>query len=374
MRNKLLFALAMVGLAAGLVAAYLMGEQHRPAPPLFAPAANPFSAGLYANGIIESRQDAGQNTSLYPEVGATVRAVRVREGAQVKAGDVVLELDDSVQSATTEQLRLQAEAAGSTLAMLKAQPRPEQLEVFRAQLDLARANLRTLDAQYRKLARAYAADAGAVSREALDTAANQARAARANVDVAQRQYALTRAGAWRYDIEAQERQFRALTHAYESARALLGKYALTAPMDGTVLAINAGPGAYVSPQGVYSPYTGAQAPAATMTARQDELAVRCYIDEVLIHRLPAGKTMRAQMSVRGTDLRVPLAFDHVQPFVIPKLQLSDQRQERVDLRVLPVVFRFRPPAGARLYPGQLVDVYIATAAPAGAPGPGKGTR
>ncbi len=367
MRNKLLFALAAIGLVAGLIAAYLMGERHQPAPPLFAPAANPFAAGLYANGIIESRQDAGQNTSLYPEVGATVRAVRVQEGAQVKAGDVVLELDDSVPRATAEQLRLQAEAAGSTLAMLKAQPRREQLQVARAQLDLARANARTLDQQYRKLARAYAADAGAVSREILDTAANQFKAAEASVEVAQRQYELTRAGAWIYDIQAQERQFRSLTHAYESARALLGKYTLRAPMDGTVMAINAGPGAYVSPQGVYSPYTGAQAPVAAMTARQDELAVRCYIDEVLIHRLPAGKTMRAQMSVRGTDLRVPLAFDHVQPFVIPKLQLSDQRQERVDLRVLPVVFRFKPPTGARLYPGQLVDVYIAQDPPPAPP-------
>lgn len=359
MRNRFLFALAVIGLIAGLIAAYIMGEQHRPAPPLFAPAANPFAAGIYANGIIESRQDAGQNTSLYPEVGATVRTVRVKEGAQVKAGDVVLELDDSVQRATTEQLRLQADAAGSTLAMLKAQPRPEQLQVARAELDLARASLRTLDQQYRKLARTYAADPGTVSRETLDTAANQFRTARANVEVTQRQYDLTRAGAWRYDIQTQERQFRALTHAHDSARALLGKYALRAPMDGIVLAVNAGPGAYVSPQGVYSPYSGAQSPVVTMTARQDELAVRCYIDEILIHRLPTGGRMLARMSVRGTALRVPLTFDHVQPFVIPKLQLSDQRQERVDLRVLPVVFHFRPPPGARLFPGQLVDVYIA---------------
>jgi len=32
--------------------------------------------------------------------------------------------------------------------------------------------------------------------------------------------------------------------------------------------------------------------------------------------------------------------------------------EKVDLRVLPVIFRFSPPTGTDVYPGQLVDVYI----------------
>jgi HlyD family secretion protein len=48
----------------------------------------------------------------------------------------------------------------------------------------------------------------------------------------------------------------------------------------------------------------------------------------------------------------------VQPYVSPKIQLSNGRRERVDLRVLPVIFRFVPQAGARIYRGQLVDVYI----------------
>jgi HlyD family secretion protein len=32
--------------------------------------------------------------------------------------------------------------------------------------------------------------------------------------------------------------------------------------------------------------------------------------------------------------------------------------ERVDVRVLPVIFRFDKPKGVNLYPGQLVDVFI----------------
>ena len=70
--------------------------------------------------------------------------------------------------------------------------------------------------------------------------------------------------------------------------------------------------------------------------------------------------MAATMFVRGTDVKVPLTFDHVQPYVSPKISLADQRQERVDVRVLPVIFRFAKPKNLRLFHGDLVDVYSNT--------------
>jgi HlyD family secretion protein len=53
-----------------------------------------------------------------------------------------------------------------------------------------------------------------------------------------------------------------------------------------------------------------------------------------------------------------LEFVRVQPYVSPKIELSDQRQERVDVRVLPVIFKIAKTSNANLYPGELVDVYI----------------
>jgi len=47
----------------------------------------------------------------------------------------------------------------------------------------------------------------------------------------------------------------------------------------------------------------------------------------------------------------------IQPYVSPKIELSNERQEQVDLRVLPVIFRFQK-NGAAVFPGQLVDVFI----------------
>ncbi|MGA7748936.1 MAG: efflux RND transporter periplasmic adaptor subunit, partial [Gallionella sp.] len=82
------------------------------------------------------------------------------------------------------------------------------------------------------------------------------------------------------------------------------------------------------------------------------------IDEILISRLPHLSQMHARMSIRGTNINIPLEYVREQPYVSPKIELSDQRTERVDVRVLPIIFRFAKPKDFTLYPGQLVDVYI----------------
>jgi HlyD family secretion protein len=87
--------------------------------------------------------------------------------------------------------------------------------------------------------------------------------------------------------------------------------------------------------------------------------VRCYVDEILINHLPDLRGTKATMFIRGTTVQAELRFMRVQPYVTPKIQLTDQRTERVDVRVLPVLFRVVPQAGMLLYPGQIVDVYIA---------------
>ncbi len=64
----------------------------------------------------------------------------VREGQPVATGTPLLSIDDSVQRASTEQLRLQSEASLALLKELEAQPRPETLAIARAQVELAEAN------------------------------------------------------------------------------------------------------------------------------------------------------------------------------------------------------------------------------------------
>ena len=158
--------------------------------------------------------------------------------------------------------------------------------------------------------------------------------------VVERQYELTKAGAWIYDVQNQERQYIALSKAYAASAALLAKYTIRAPADGAVLTVQTGVGSYVSPQGAYDSYTQGYDPLIVMAMPQSHLEVRAYVDEILIDRLPEPGKIKAEMFIRGTQTHVPLTFARIQPFVSPKIELSDGRQERVDVRVLPVIFRF----------------------------------
>lgn len=358
MKNKMVFIISFIGALSGIAAAILSGITEPTLPPAYNPAASPYASAIYAEGIVESAQTSGENSNMYPEVAGTVKEILVSEGQQVKAGQPRLLIDDSIQRATAEQQGSSAEAAAAFLGELKAEPRKENLDVADAQVAAAEATLKTAQDALQKVQAAFEIDPRSVSKDALDSALNAAAVAKANLIVAQKQNDLTKAGAWIYDIQNQERQQHALARAYAASRALLGKYTLRASRDGVVLAINTVVGNYVSPQGSYDTYTQGADPVLTLGSLPSSLHVRCYIDEILVPRLPLGSKMKAQMSIRGSDVKIPLEFVRVQPYVSPKIELSDQRQERVDVRVLPVIFKIEKRANVNLYPGELVDVYI----------------
>ena len=357
-RTKPLFVIAGCGVALGIAAAIYYNQKKPAEPPVFNPASNPYAQGIYANGIIESFQTNGENINMYPEIGGTVTKILVTEGQAVKAGAPLIQLDDSIQRATTDQIKSQAEAAAAVLAELKAQPRKETLDVSIAQVDAAQASFKNVSDQLNKVRRSYRFNPKSVSKNDLDNAINAVKVASRNLEVATKQYELTKAGAWIYDIQNQERQVVALTKQYEASNALLAKYSLKAPTDGVVLSITTAVGSYVSAQGVYETYTQAANPILVMGGSEEFLQVRTYVDEILVHRLPEPDQMNGKMFIRGTDLSLPLEFVRVQPYISPKIELSDQRQERVDVRVLPVIFKFQKPKDAKIYPGELVDVYL----------------
>ena len=358
MKGKLLVVLAVAGILAGLASAYFGGVRGQAPPPLFPPAQNPYTAGIYANGIIESYLSNGENINIFPEVAGTITKILVTDGAAVSKGTPLLLMDDSVQKAVVEQQKAQAEAALAMLEELKAQPRKEVLEVSKAQMEAAAASLKTSEDQLNKIRKSFELDLKSVSRDQLDNADNAVKVAKTNLETARKQYELTKAGAWIYDIQNQQHQYEALMKTYESGKALLAKYTIRAPVDGVVLAVNTSSGSFISTQGAYETYTQGYTPVIVMGNSEPYYQVRCYIDEILIPRIPPVSQMKARMFIRGTQTSIPLQFVRTQPYVTPKIELSNQRTERVDVRVLPVLFRFEPLKDAPVYPGQLVDVYL----------------
>jgi HlyD family secretion protein len=114
-----------------------------------------------------------------------------------------------------------------------------------------------------------------------------------------------------------------------------------------VLQVNVRPGEYVgTPPGQ----------ALVVLGHVGQLHVRVDIDEHDIHRWDRDGAAVAKL--RG-DPRIsyPLRFVRIEPYVIPKKSLTGDNTERVDTRVLQVIYAVDAPAG-KLFVGQQMDVFV----------------
>jgi hypothetical protein len=87
-----------------------------------------------------------------------------------------------------------------------------------------------------------------------------------------------------------------------------------------------------------------------------QLQVRADVDEVNAPLVaPQASGVASLKSMAGT--KIPLTFVRIEPYVVPKRSLTGENTERVDTRVLQIIYRFdRPPFP--VYAGQQVDVFI----------------
>ena len=90
----------------------------------------------------------------------------------------------------------------------------------------------------------------------------------------------------------------------------------------------------------------------------DTFQVRVDVDEQNAMSVRADQPATAFLK-GDSKTPYPLAFVRIEPFVIPKVSLTGASTERVDTRVLQVIYRLQKPANTPLYVGQQVDVFIA---------------
>jgi HlyD family secretion protein len=145
---------------------------------------------------------------------------------------------------------------------------------------------------------------------------------------------------------------RGCAHALAGARADLDKTVVRAPIDGMILKVNVRLGEYAQ--------AGVLANPLMTMGSADPLHIRADVDEADSWRIDAKSPAIARL--RGNPaISAPLNFIRFEPYVLPKRSLSGDNTERVDTRVLQVIYAFAPkdfPA----FVGQQVDIFIKAAA------------
>jgi len=158
---------------------------------------------------------------------------------------------------------------------------------------------------------------------------------------------LLRKGAWKPDLLVAEAQVKQAAAQVKQTVTELSRLEVTSPVAGRVLQKNVRPGEYVGiPPGQ----------ALMVVGDIRTLHVRMDVDENDISRF--NKNSPGKAITRGANKReVSLKFVRVEPYVVPKKTLTGAGTERVDTRVLHVIYAIET-RDPNLYVGQQVDVYL----------------
>ena len=341
-----------------------MSKAQQKAPPVsppVEPARSPYSKTVAGAGIVEPETE---NIAVGSHLAGVVKAVHVRVDDRVKAGTLLFELDD-------RQLTAEKEVRAATLANSKAQerkmlgmPRKEELPPLVAKVTEAKANLDDKQKLYDRAVRE--AEKGVGSEETYSTRKMAVEMAKAQLTKAEADLKLMEAGAWEFDLAVSAAAVKQAQSQLDQTETELARLRVAAPrvrqpgnpaptgsipeadlVEFKVLQVNVRPGEYVG--------TTAGQPLVVL-GTVGRLHVRVDIDENDIGRFRPG--MPGVASPRGNPgQKFPLRFVRVEPYVIPKKSLTGGNTERVDTRVLQVIYAIDVPDPA-LYVGQQLDVSL----------------
>ncbi len=336
----LIAALAFV-FAVGAVLA--MKPVRYPEPPPSPPPSAKFESSVGAVGLVEANTE---NIDVSCAVSGMVTQIFVKAGDRVRPGQKLFSLDDRDLEADLTVKRTALDNARAQLAKLKAEPRPEELPPLEAKVTEAQALVADAEVQVDLIE--SVTDSRAVRKEDVLRRRQNYEAAKARLAQAEKVLALTKAGAWGPDLEIARTQVAQAEAAFHQDEVNIERLTTRAPIDGNILQNKVRLGQYAQCGPLNEPLM--------ILGSVTPFHVRVDVDEHDAWRVQEGAA--AVGSPRGNgSLKVPLEFVRFEPYVIPKKSLTGDSTERVDTRVLQIIYRVKD-QDAPLYVGQQMDVYV----------------
>ena len=332
--------LPLLGLAGFIFAVMVVVQGTVPvkaAPAVAEPAKSPYAQFVAGAGLIEAQSE---NIAIGTPVSGVVMEVAVKVGSDVKKGDLLFRLDDRTLKAELALQESQLPVGRAQLVRLENMPAADSVPAAVARVADADVALKLAQEQLTRLEKS---DARSITGGELDNAKLAVAAAQARLNIARADEA-----AWRDDIKVAKAQIAQVQARVEATKVALALLEIRAPISGQILQVKVRAGEFAP--------TGALATPLITLGNVERLHVRVDIDENEAWRIAQGAKARA--NARGNaDLAVTLTFERIEPLIVPKRSLTGDSTERVDTRVLQVIFSFEK-GEKPLYVGQQMDVVI----------------
>jgi RND family efflux transporter MFP subunit len=307
MLKRISIFLAVAGILAVTLLVFRL-KKPQPAPtPLVEPSRAPYADSIGARGMVESENE---NVRIAPLLPGLIAEVYVKVGDRVTKGQPLFRQDTrdaeariANQKAQVGLLNAKVHEAEVTLA--------DRQDSFQRIEKLGRKDVVSEDERLRKYYAVQSAETALVTTKA--------------------------------DLELAKAQLA-------QAEVSLNLLTVTAPRDGDILRVDLRAGEYaaVPPTDLNNPWL--------LLGETRYLQLRADVDEDSASRVRTGAQAVAFIKGMRSD-PIPLRFVRIEPYVTTKKSLTGDSTERVDTRVLQVIYQFDQ-SKVPVYVGQQMDVFI----------------
>jgi len=307
MLKRLSILLALIGIGAVSMLVFKL-KKPQPAPqPLVEPSRAPYADSIGARGMVEA---VDENVRIAPLLPGLIAEVYVKVGDRVKKGDPLFRQDTRDAEARVANQRAQAgllEAKVNEAEIMLA----DRQDSFQRADKLRMKDVTSEDDRQRKFYAMRSAETALATTKA--------------------------------DLELAKAQL-------EQAQVNLELLTIRSPRNGEILKVDLRAGEYapVPPTDLNNP--------SLLLGETRFLQLRADVDEDSSSRVRAGAPAVAFIKGMKTD-PIPLRFVRIEPYVTTKKSLTGDSTERVDTRVLQVIYQFDQ-SKVPVYVGQQMDVFI----------------
>ena len=336
--------ISLLGLGFAVYTVVKAREVAPSASPLNIPPSQPvgFKGTIAGVGLVEAKRE---NIPIGVNVPGVVVEVFVKIGDHVKTDSPLFRVDDRDLKAEFRVREAAVVAAKAQLHKLQAAPRPEDVPPVEAAVEEALAHLD--DARWAAMRTKNLFDKRIASSSDYDKDRFTEAAAEATYKKAKADLVRIKAGTWKEDLDVAKAAVVQAESLIESIKVGIERLTIRAMAEGEVLQVNVRPGQFAAI---------AWKEPLIVLGDVNTLHVRVDIDEndlaFFVPDRPAIASLRGR-----PDIPFKLKYVKTEPYVIPKKSLTGDNSERVDTRVLQVIYAIEN-APIKVFVGQQMDAFI----------------
>jgi len=254
--------------------------------------------------------------TLSATAAEVITALPVHEGSPVTQGDLLVQLDDSLQMAVVTNAEADVLQFEANLEKLRNGPREEEIMAAEARVEAARATLQEITQDISRIQRLVQQQLAPAAE--LETAQTRRDARQAALNEAQDQLRLLNAGTRPEDIRLAEAQLSAAHSLLDRERQNLANLTVRATRDGILdnLPWNVGERVYMG------------APLAVLLAEGPPFA-RVYIPEPVRARVSVGDTLTIRVDGIDAAMTGTVRWISVEPAFTPYYALNREERSRL---------------------------------------------